>query len=227
MQKIPHLVYGPDGNRRYAVENKISFQEAYQLAAEKTISLVDWCFEDNLVGELSLWVLQEHNFHRLPEHIEPLIKTIVEYIKDIGDSEVVEKYDLQVNLVGEMDHFVNNHGDALSDFMGRFSGKNGKTVNVLIAYNGSNELNRAWKKCLSEDIEPNFVNLSKNWSIPPVTLFYRTAQPNGFNRLTDYFPGVETARLSSTPTYPQDLTKKEFTGMIESYMTLKDSYDRL
>ncbi len=228
--RIKHLMYGPDGNRRYAAEKGISFADAYNIAARRLVDFTRWCFEDEPVDELSLWVMQEYNLDRPPEQIKPITRAIMDCIGYVCKSDIVRKQDIQVNVVGELDRFFDVYDGDMSElnaFLTHVKDNSGRKLNFIFPYNGSKELARAWKRCDEDGIEPTFANLSQRWSIPLVTLFLRSGQPDGFNRLSDYYPGIEQARLISTPTYPQELTQKELHEIIESFLNLKDSFEKL
>ena len=224
---IKHLLYGPDGNRRYAREKGISFAKAYDIDAKKIVEVVKWCFEDHPVEELSLGILEEYNLERPLKHIKPLKKFVIDFIGYLCKSDVVRNLNLQVRIVGELEKFFEHYKEGkkeLNVFLKEVANHQGKKINILSPYNGSKELKRAWQRCNTDGVSPTFENLSLRWSISPVTLFIRTGQPNGYNRLSDYFPGIERARLISTPTYPQELTREELNKIIYSFLTLKDRY---
>jgi undecaprenyl diphosphate synthase len=225
-----HLIFAPDGNRRWAKENQASFQQAYDIGARKASDVVTWCFQEDMIDELSLWILHEYNLERKAEHIKPLTKAVMDCIAYVSENPIMEEKQLQRRIVGELDSFFSKyegHRDELDRLLERTREHKGKVVNVLVSYNGSKELIRAAKRCIDDAVSPTLENMSVRWSISPVTLLFRTGQPSGFNRLSDYFPGVEQARLISTPEYPNNLTKGMLQSVIRSYINLKDSYDRL
>ncbi len=225
---VKHLVFGPDGNRRYARERGISYAEAYDIAARKVVDATGWWFKNGHIEELSIWALQEYNLERPREQIGPLTRAVMDCIGYVCKSDVVQNNDLQVRVIGEVDSFLDSFEgdkDELSHYLQTVKNHQGKAVNILTAYNGSKELKRAWGRCEKDGVEPTLQNLSSRWSFSPVSLFIRTGQPDGFNRLSDYYAGCEKARLLSTPKYPADLTSDDFDTMIESFRGLRDSVD--
>jgi len=229
-KKVNHLLFGPDGNRRWAKENNVSFEEAYDIAAKRVSDVMTWCFEDNLVDELSLWLLQEYNLERSSEHVKPVIKAVMNCITYVAENPIIKEKGLQLRITGELDSFFSVYEgkrNELEKLLEKSEYNKGSVVNILVSYNGSKELDRATKKCIEGGVTPDLNNLSRNWSVSPVTLFFRTGQPDGFNRLSDYFPGIEQARLISTPIYPQNLSKDILYSVIKSFNEIKDSYDKL
>lgn len=229
--RVKHLLFGPDGHRRWAYLNKKSLKDSYRGTSKTLINIIEWGLsEKGYVDELTLWLHQERNLEREPEEARILVEAVAYWVKDICGSKVVKDLDIQICIIGELDSFSKNFEaeklEILSD-SSKVKGHKGKKVNILVAYNGSKELNRAIQRCREKGLEIDFGNISDNWSIPKLNLFMRTGQPRNFNNISDYFPGIERARLVGTPTYPQELTKKEFDRTIKSFLTLKDSYKRM
>lgn len=226
-----HVLFGPDGSRRYAEKEGVGFLEAYKRTSSVVTNVVEWCFEDfHCVDELTLWTLQEYNIDREPTHIEPLMNVIIPSIGMLCASDYVQRHGLQVRLVGELERLFEFGGiedGLLQKLTQPVRPDSGKILNILFAYNGSKELRRAYQRCVTEGVEPTMENMSARWSISPVSLFIRTGQPPGFNNLSDIYPGIDRARLTSTPAYPPDLTRQEMRRMISAFLGLKDSYSRV
>jgi undecaprenyl diphosphate synthase len=229
--RIGNLVFGPDGSRRWANDHNSSFADAYKLAVRNTVEgVIDWCLDEKgMVDSLSIWAMQEYNFDR-PGMQALIAKAFVASVEMVCGSKAVTMLDLQVEVVGELDVLFKNYDGKREDFyspLKRTEDHKGKKIYILGPYNGSKELIRAIHKCDEKRILPTFDNLADNWRIPRIDFFLRTGQPKGFNRLSDYFPGSEKARLASTPTFAQDLTKEEFDSIIHSFLNIEDSYEKL
>lgn len=228
--KINHLLYGPDGSRRFAAKQGIPFAEAYDRTARKLVEFIEWCFGEHPIDEVSLAIILGYNLGRDNQHITPLLRATVDGVEYLIESEIVGELDLQIKVVGDL-HELLQKDDAsiarLDGYLGKVRNHQGKKVNILAPYDGNKELEIAWRLCIKDGVEPTLENLALRCSIPPITHAIRTGQPNGVSRLSTYFPGIEQARLLSTPTYPQDLTRHEFNAMISTFLNLKDSYDRL
>ncbi len=232
--RVGHLIYGPDGHRRWAYLRKGSLdhnalKESYMRSYAVVEKLVDWSLSpQGHVDELTLFYLLERNMHRAPEHSQILGEAIRYWITKLCASDVVRDLDLRIDIAGERDaEFYKEFGSEINPAIESVKSHKGKKIHILAPYDGSVELQRALLRCKEKNLEPTFANLSQNWSIPPVDLFLRTGQPFGFNNLSDYYPGIERARLISTPTYPQELTKTEFDGIIRQFLALKDSIKRV
>ena len=226
--RIKHLLFAPDGNRRYAENNGISFDRSYYLAAKKCNEIIEWSFTNNLVDELSIWTLSEYNLERPSDELTILNKAVIDSVKDIVESDIVKKLDLKVNVIGELDVFFKVYNDMkredFENMLIKTHTHKRKNINILMCYNSDKELERAMKICIKDNVKPTFYNLSLRWSFSPIDLFFRTGYPNNFNRLSHLYPGIDQARLISVPTPPQELKEQEFKEILKKFLTLKDRY---
>ena len=149
IKTVKHLVIAPDGSRRYARDKNISLSESYELAARKGADIVRWCFEDNLVDELSFYVLAEYNLKREKDQLTPLLSSIVSGTALVCNSDITSKMGLQVRVVGEMDAFFRHYSrgrEELEKALASVDSHIGKRVNILAPYDGYKELGRAMQK---------------------------------------------------------------------------------
>ena len=227
---VRHLVFGPDGNRRYAMHAGMPFAKAYELLAHKLVDVVQWSFDDQRVHELTLWVLQEYNLFRSSAEVIMLTRLAVESVRLLWQSPTVGKWHLQLRAKGELDTLEAVAPAAaaeIRELTGDTRRNPGRVVNILVGYNADKELARALHAVTRDHVQANFAELSTRWSIPPVDLFIRTGQPHGFINLSSYWPGLERGRLVSTSLYPQQLTEAAFRAMLDQYGGLVDSFGKL
>lgn len=225
-----HLVFGPDGNRRYARKMGISYPEAYDELRLRLLDVIRWSGEDVGVEPLTLWVLQEYNLRRDPAEVAHLVQLGCDLVTSIASCMASEGWRTHVELCGELGTFLDLSGPRREEVLrvaSRLRTGFKRRVNLILAYNADAELPRAVERCRSAGIEPTFEHLGRNWSIPPVDLFFRTGQPNGFVNLSSYWPLVERGRLVSTDVYPQELTREQFRSVIERFRALRDSVGKL
>jgi undecaprenyl pyrophosphate synthase len=53
-----HLMFIPDGNRRWAIENNKTFCDSYYKASKKLIKIIDWTFNSKSIYKLSFVALK-------------------------------------------------------------------------------------------------------------------------------------------------------------------------
>ena len=218
-----HLIYQPDGNRRYAKNKGILLREAYELSLDKIISLIGWFFDYEESTELSIHALDRYNLQRPSTELDPLLRTIQSGIQRICDSEVVRNKGITVRTIGRLsDIFQSETGKGDSKVIEQLEQQMpNRRLNLLVSYDSDEELQNALRRCEREKVPITFENISERWSISPASAILRTSQLPNSTRTSAYFPGIEKARLISTQTPPQELTKEEFDRIMSLYSTLK------
>lgn len=222
MERI-HLLYQPDGNRRYARGQGVPLREAYELSLDKIISFAGWFFDYEQAGELSIHALDRYNLRRSSEEIGPLKRTIVSGIQKICDSRVVNDKGLTVRVVGRLsDLFSDEEREREAELQKTLAKQipTDRKLNLLVSYDPDEELQKASQKCERDGVPVTFRNLSERWSISPVSMLLRTSQLSNSIRISAYFPGIEQAKLISIQTSPQELTKGEFNRIMDLYHSL-------
>jgi undecaprenyl diphosphate synthase len=219
-----HIMYGPDGTRRYAVDHGISLPEAYEEVRKSTLTVIESAFTTFDVKVLSVWALAIYNLKRSPEQLVPLIKTIVDGLEILCGW--AERLEMKINLVGGIDDFFEQYPreySQLAAMLKNTQNQKRRTLNILVAYDPDKEIQQAVGRCKQQGLPLTFENLDSHWVIPPVDLFVRTGLSDGFFKVSQYVPGLTTARLFSSPILAPDFTPHDLGRIIEDYRSLKDS----
>lgn len=225
-----HVLFGPDGNRRYARRMSIPYDIAYKALRRKLLDLVTWAIKVDGIDPLTIWLLQDYNLFRDSSEVPLLTALASGLTADLADLHARRETEFNGLIVGEMETFYSiapQYKPVIEEARERLSGAQGMRVNLILAYNADLELRRALEACTRDNVELTFSALSERWSIPPVDLFIRTGQPDGFVNLSSYWPLIERGRIISTPTLPQDLAEQEFVSMFTRFKCLKDSVSKL
>jgi len=226
---VNHLLLGPDANRRYAVKNNLTLIESYGRLMDKLPEVIEWTF--NLpVNELTIALCVEYNLHRPREQVMPFLDAFADGILQLSKTDYIKKNNFCLRPFGELDVFHKVRGkDAyiFDEMIKETETRDGKRINLALAYNQDKEILRAIERCRKDNLEPTFANMESRWSIPPVDLMLRVGYPDGFVKATQFWPGIEQTRMKSHPKTLQELTQEEYTGMINEYLNLVDSYDKL
>lgn len=132
-----HLGIIPDGNRRYARENRVRKKQAYSKATE-VISELGKKFRDSEVEEVTFYLLSEDNLKRDEEDLD----TLFELFRESIDELVAEFADngFSVNWATTRPGAIPEELAAkLRELEDRFdSGE--KQVNLLISYSGKKDI---------------------------------------------------------------------------------------
>ncbi len=188
--QISHIGVILDGNRRFAKENGISNEEAYEIAARKVTGLVQWILIEKMAKTLSIYALSLDNVRkRLPAELEP-IYTVQQKTYDYWrDSRLMLDNNICVKFVGEINILPKDYRKACLHLEMQTSRCNGKKFYILVAYSGKLEaIKTANHFRLIEPIDYNNIQ-DKFLNYLPVKeyvdLVIRTA---GEQRLSDFLP---------------------------------------
>jgi len=131
----------PDGNRRFAKENKISFFESYKLGSKKFEELLEFCLKKykKEIKSLVFYVMSLDNFLKRKKEEKTLIfKLLVEYINNYLKNEEAKK-DINLKLIGEKKYYSKELKE-LDKKLGNLNGKNKLEVYLAFIYSGRKEI---------------------------------------------------------------------------------------
>ncbi len=176
-----HIAIIPDGNRRWAKRRNLPVWEGHRKGAEVITELVDHAYERG-VDCLSLWGSSRENLRKRPlSEKRALLEIYSEYFRKLRDAidkderkariRVVGKYreDLPVELV-----------DLIEDCQGASAHYTERTLAILLAYSGTDEMLTAVRQIVSEGLPAEEVTAETLKShllsaeLPSVDLMIRT-----------------------------------------------------
>lgn len=133
-----HLLIIPDGHRRYALDNEISYRDAYLLGARKVVELVDHLIRRPALEQVSVFLLACKNFEeRKRSNLENILFAVKSCVT--GLSELSSQRSFAIRSFGRKDRLPIDLREqllALSANPPRFA----RRVNLLIDYSGLWEL---------------------------------------------------------------------------------------
>lgn len=135
-----HLGIIPDGNRRYARENRIRKKQAYQRATE-VIADLGRKFKDSEVKEVTFYLLSEDNLKRDDDELENLFELFKESVDELV-AEFAEN-GFSVNWASTRPGAIPEElASKLRDLEDKFD-EGEKKVNLLISYSGKQDILQA------------------------------------------------------------------------------------
>lgn len=165
-KKIPkHILFIPDGNRRYARQHKIDDMKVYELAKNTCLDLIEVCFDEYNLDTISIFFLRPSTFDkqsRTSKNLAAILIKINEAAQEIlqGKTKINPNkvYIKAVTLAGKpwmqppqrikSNPKLAKLWEELTETMKRFK-KNKKTkqkkINFLLNYSGKTELDVALK----------------------------------------------------------------------------------
>lgn len=217
-----HISIIPDGNRRWAKENKLAAMEGHR----KGVNNFDELFRTGKelgVKYFSTWVFSTENWKRSKKEVSYLLDLIREFAKK--QKEKFLKEETRFIHLGRKDRLPKDIIEILDDFENETKHFTDFAVAVGIDYGGHDELIRTFEKMQDDGLEITKENIEKNLDtaeMPPPDLIIRTS---GEQRLSGfmswqcaysefYFPEVH---------FP-DFDKNELIKAVEEYKNRKRRY---
>lgn len=219
-----HLLFGPDGSRRYALRSNLTYRQAYAQIPDVCTDVCRWCLTERRLSAVSLWLLQENNLSRDHDTAMLLAELVLQTVHSLSEDARLSQEG--INLVAwspELDRVRPGTVSGLKAIERRLPTREHPKINVILAYNQDREIRAAMGRCRSLGLEPDFDTLSKHWCIPPVDVFVRTGQPAAMSNISAYWPHIERGRILSTEVLPQELTRDEFGRLLTIYEEAVDS----
>ncbi len=210
-QSLQHLGIIMDGNRRWATERGMPKFLGHTEGA-KNVKKIAKAVKERGIKFLTLYTLSTENLkERSPEeldHLFSLITQLIDYLDEFF------KENARLRVIGDYTKIPEKPRKALEEIMEKTKEHKEFTLTLAINYGGRNEITRAVKKIIEQNIpaqevnEQTFETFLDTSGIPEADLVIRTS---GAQRLSNFLPWQSTyAELYFTPIHwpgfsPQDL----------------------
>lgn len=225
--QINHIGFILDGNRRYAKENNVSYEYAYQKAADVVTDLVKWLLVEDKANVLSVYALSLDNVtKRSTIDLEPIYTVQTKAYKQWFESKLMLDNSIKVQFVGETQLLPKEYKRACLDLEEQTKNCTKKKFYVLVAYSGQLETIKAMEYFhINEPKDYNQLKqkFMKHLSIKEaVELVIRTA---GEQRLSDFLP-IQTiyAEFIFLDKYFPALTKEDIEKMLSEFSRRKRKF---
>lgn len=203
-----HIAIIPDGGRRWARENSLSFFQSYMVMIEKIIESIKYFFSNN-VDIVSVYFSSVYNFKRPGSEIKAFCEAETIFFEQILP--VANLFEISVVAVGDILALDNKMISSIRKAEQLTQNYTSKKLFICVNYSSLNEISKAIEKSHNEC----FVN---KLDIPyPVNMLIRTGDANV---LSDFLlPQCACTRLF--------FLKKMFNDIvIEDYIHLINEYNR-
>jgi tritrans,polycis-undecaprenyl-diphosphate synthase [geranylgeranyl-diphosphate specific] len=220
--KLPnHVAITLDGNRRWAESQGLERKEGIKYGIQKTEEVMyEWTkrFEKEFgvkpFKELTIHALTLNNMQRPKEELEAITKGFIEAFRE---ARVNKKYEnVRVNFGGRkhlLDKMLQMEMHLLEEHTKNFTDYN---FNVCIAYDGTDEINRAIslaKYDLDGEKKTNeFMYFPRS---SPIDLFIRTSGEKRLSGFMLYYIGY--AEIFFLDCYAEDFTYDQFIEVMDEY----------
>ena len=224
MNKLEHIAFILDGNKRWAKKNNFSSFVGYSKGFENIKNLVNFSLNIKLKN-LTLYALSSENFHRssLDLIYDIIYKNFSKYFEDL----VVDN-DVKIKIFGSRKNLPNKILNIFENI--EKLSLNNSTLNLNIAFNYGfkHEIKNVLKKVRNNSLEINLNNeqeIDKLFDIgkfPDPDILIRTG---GYKRLSNFIMyNLTYTELFFTDTLWPDFSEEEFNNIIKEYSNIRRKY---
>jgi len=111
MDKLRHFALIPDGIRRWAVQNSVSVEAAYDAVAAALIRISDTVFAHDIV-HFSVYVLSKNNLRRQADELDATLRSHIRIFRDVLPL-LAHRWNARVRHVGDPTILPADYADAL------------------------------------------------------------------------------------------------------------------
>jgi tritrans,polycis-undecaprenyl-diphosphate synthase [geranylgeranyl-diphosphate specific] len=150
--KIPeHIGVILDGNRRWALKQRMRPWEGHRLGADKVEDLLNWCL-DLKVRTVTLYVFSTENFNRPKREVREIMELFNERLKIVFSNERIFKNKVQIKAIGRINLLPESTQKLIQEIEESTKQFSQHYLNMAIAYGGRAEIIDAAKR-IATDVE--------------------------------------------------------------------------
>ena len=224
MNKLEHIAFILDGNKRWAKKNNFSSFVGYSKGFENIKNLVNFSLNIELKN-LTLYALSSENFHRssLDLIYDIIYKNFSKYFEDL----VVDN-DVKIKIFGSRKNLPNKILDIFDNIEKLSLNNNTLNLNIAFNYGFKDEIKKVLKKVKDNSLEIDLNNeqeIDKLFDIgkfPDPDILIRTG---GYKRLSNFIMyNLTYTELFFTDTLWPDFSTSEFNKIIQEYKKINRNY---
>jgi len=184
--KLPiHVGLIPDGNRRWARSKKLDSKMGH-LAGYEALKNILFSFFKAGIKYLSIYALSLENARkRSPEELKYIYKIIMKACEAVRNEPLVVKEKVRVNIIGRLHLLPPEVKEKVDDLMEFTKDHSQNFINILIMYDGQEEIVDGVKKLLQNNMNPE--NISREtikefiytYDFPELDYIIRTGMDDG------------------------------------------------
>ncbi|MBI5347154.1 MAG: undecaprenyl diphosphate synthase family protein [Candidatus Aenigmarchaeota archaeon] len=232
INELNHILFFPDGHRRFADRKGILYREAYALGCKKVLELIRHTLIDEDIMEVSIVALWDYNLMRTCSDLDDFLDEGAKAIVRIGKDRELQDKGITIGMYGEMSELFEKRPDykQVLEATQRPTTNPRKKLNILLAYSPEREFQRALSVAIDEGTPPLDITfdmlLQHTFSPNLVSLAFMSGQqeydeqPNPFPYLAETMLHMRNARIYVTNKYFPELTVEDIHAGIEGYRTM-------
>ncbi|MCQ4449896.1 MAG: polyprenyl diphosphate synthase [Sulfolobales archaeon] len=153
-----HVGIIPDGNRRWASTNSLSFEEAYSEGYKKLKEVLIWLL-DLGVKAISVYALSTENCaKRSSQEVNVVLRYIKKGLEELLTGDLIHKYRVRVKVIGKLSSLPEDFVQLANELMKVTEPYHDRKLTLAVCYGGRQEILDAMRALL-KDIERGVVKL--------------------------------------------------------------------
>lgn len=217
---LNHVCILPDNNRTWARNNRKTTREAYEIGAQKFITVADSALQTKGIEYLTIIVLTADNIlKRPPQELEEIYGAVRSQVIEKGLPPLIEEKNIRFDVIGKPEMLPEDIADGFRELTERSEKNNGLQLSLVFGYDPDQEMqdamDSAGKGAHWEEVKQHLYLQAQG--IPPVSAIIRSGSEQ---RLSGIFPnssaGAELVFNGDTPwpeytadIFAQDVAKLE------------------
>ncbi len=153
-----HVAVIMDGNGRWAERRGLPRLSGHKKGFEAFLDLVDNCHSMG-IEYLTVYAFSTENWKRSAEEVKGLMNIMTMAMKKYISA--LNQRNIRCRVIGDMSFFDDSMRRAISESTAKTASNTGMELAVAVSYGGRNEITRALKKLLEQELEPTEENISK------------------------------------------------------------------
>ena len=221
--KLEHIAFILDGNKRWAKKNNVSLKNAYKRGLENISDLITNTLK-NKIKYLTLFTLSSENINRTS------VKNIFDVIYDEFSfffQKIIDEKKTKIKIIGSKENLPNKILDLIKHCENETKDNKVFFLNLAFNYGFKDEIKQVYKKLLNKknlniDNEKNLNKLFFLGNIPDPDLLIRTG---GEKRLSNFIMyNLTYSEIFFINTLWPDFTLKELKTIISEFRKINRRY---
>ncbi|RZC42637.1 Prenyltransf domain containing protein [Asbolus verrucosus] len=137
-----HVAFIMDGNRRFAVKNKMQLSEGHFRGFDKLVETLQWCLELGIT-EVTVYAFSIENFKRSEEEVGTLMRLATEQLQKLLSNEVIMAEGVRIRIIGNLLLLSEELQKLCAQVVLKTKDNDKAFVNVAFAYTSRDEIANA------------------------------------------------------------------------------------
>lgn len=229
--KLNHIAFIMDGNRRWAKKVNIDLFSSYMSAVKTMESIINYCVDYNIVNYITFYSLSCDNLNRSEDQIEIIVSILDSYLDDCINNNIINLDKVRIVFLGDY-HIFGDEIVKKIEYVQNMGNPNSLVVLIALNYGGKQDIIQATQRlchkvlnnelAISDITTTEFSKYLCSFPIPDPDILIRTG---GHVRLSNFY----LWQLSYTELFFSNKLWNEYSiddlsHIIEQYQAIKRNF---